>query len=40
MGLFNKEPSDTPKAPEFLDNVNRKVIDDLKTTIKKVVRFL
>lgn len=35
MGLFNKEPSDTPKAPEFLDNVNRKVIDDLKTTIKK-----
>jgi len=35
MGLFNKEPSDTQKAPEFLDNVNRKVIDDLKTTIKK-----
>ena len=35
MGLFNKESSETPKAPEFLDNVNRKVIDDLKTTIKK-----
>ena len=35
MGLFNKEAPAAPKAPEVLDNVNRKVIDDLKETIRK-----
>lgn len=36
MGLFNKEaPTPVPKAPEVLDNVNKKVIDDLKETIRK-----
>ena len=35
MGLFSKKIPATPKAPEVLDNVNRKVIDDLKETIRK-----
>ena len=35
MGLFSKEVPATPKAPEVLDNVNRKVIDYLKETIRK-----
>ena len=35
MGLFSKEAPVVPKAPEFLDNINRKVIDDLKETIRK-----
>lgn len=35
MGLFSKEVPATLKAPEVLDNVNRKVIDDLKETIRK-----
>lgn len=35
MGLFSKEVPVAPKAPEVLDNINRKVIDDLKETIRK-----
>lgn len=35
MGLFNKEALVTPRAPEFLNNVDIKVIDDLKETIRK-----
>ena len=35
MGLFNKESPAVPKAPEPLNNVNIKVIDDLKETIRK-----
>lgn len=36
MGLFSRGASaSTPKAPEILDNVNHKVIDDLRQTIRK-----
>ncbi len=35
MGLFSKEAPAALKTPEVLDNVNRKVIDDLKETIRK-----
>ncbi len=36
MGLFNKnEPASQPTAPKYLDNINDRVIDDLKQTIKK-----
>lgn len=35
MGLFSKEVLAALKSPEVLDNVNRKVIDDLKETIRK-----
>lgn len=35
MGLFSKEVPAALKSPEVLDNVNRKVIDDLKETIRK-----
>ncbi len=35
MGLFNKEAPAAPKAPEVLDNVNKRVIDDLRETIRK-----
>ena len=45
MGLFSKstpkEPQlpSTPQTPEILDNVNKKVVDDLKRTIKKGSRI-
>jgi len=45
MGLFSKttpkEPqsSSTPQTPEVLDNVNKKVVDDLKQTIRKGSRI-
>lgn len=35
MGLFSKEVPAAPKIPESLDNINIKVIDDLKETIRK-----
>lgn len=35
MGLFNRGAPTVPKVPEVLDNVNRRVIDDLKETIRK-----
>lgn len=36
MGLFGKGSSaSTPKPPEVLNNVDRKVVDDLKETIRK-----
>ena len=35
MGIFSKSVPDAPKAPELLDNVNKKVIDDLRETIRK-----
>lgn len=37
MGLFNKTEQTTPayQSPEVLDNVNKKVVDDLRQTITK-----
>ena len=36
MGLFNKEnTTSSSKPPEMFDNVNNKVVDDLKETIRK-----
>ena len=45
MGLFSKttpkEPqsSSTPQTPEVLDNINKRVVDDLKQTIQKGSRI-
>lgn len=35
MGLFNKATNDQPKAPKYLDNINERLVDDLKQTIQK-----
>lgn len=40
MGLFSRgAPASAPKAPEILDNVSHKVIDDLRQTIRKGSRI-
>ena len=35
MGIFTKTTPNEFKQPEYLDNINNRVIDDLKVTIKK-----
>lgn len=35
MGLFNKIDTSQPQPPKYLDNINERVIDDLKQTIGK-----
>lgn len=42
MGLFNKTEQSTPayQSPEVLDNINKKVVDDLHQTITKGRRVL
>ena len=35
MGIFNKDSTSIPEVPKYLDNINDRVIDDLKETIKK-----